>query len=63
MKIKNEISKRFIGLTELNHVSKVREDLVKEYMYVILIKTFQYWSTNKDSIEVEEVASTLKIFN
>ncbi len=60
MKIKNEIGKRFINLGELHHVSKVREDLVKEYLYVILIKTFQYWSANKDSIDVREVASTMR---
>lgn len=60
MKIKNEIAKRFINIGELPHVSKVREDLVKEYLYVILIKTFQYWSANKDSIDVREVASTIR---
>lgn len=60
MKIKNEIAKRFVNLGELPHVSKVREDLVKEYLYVILIKTFQYWSANKDSIDVREVAATIR---
>lgn len=60
MKIKNEIAKRFVNLGELHHVSKVREDLVKEYLYVILIKTFQYWSANKDSIDVREVAATIR---
>ena len=35
-------------------------NLVKEYLYVILIKTFQYWSANKDSIDVREVASTMR---
>ncbi|WP_241091768.1 hypothetical protein [Staphylococcus saprophyticus] len=33
---------------------------MKEYLYVILIKTFQYWSANKDSIDVREVASTMR---
>ncbi|MBI5973634.1 TetR/AcrR family transcriptional regulator [Staphylococcus caledonicus] len=60
MKIKNEIAKRFIDLGELTNVSKVREDLVKEYMYLILIKTFQYWSANKDNVDVEEVATTIR---
>ncbi|MBF7019922.1 TetR/AcrR family transcriptional regulator [Staphylococcus sp. 18_1_E_LY] len=60
MKIKNEIAKRFVNLGELHHVSKVREDLVKEYLYVILIKTFQYWSANKESIDVREVAATIR---
>lgn len=60
MKIKNEIAKRFVNLGALHHVSKVREDLVKEYLYVILIKTFQYWSANKDSIDVREVAATIR---
>lgn len=60
MKLRNEITKRFIDLGELNHVSKVRVDLVQEYIHVILIKTFQYWSANKDSVCIEEIASTLR---
>ncbi|EHJ07425.1 TetR/AcrR family transcriptional regulator [Staphylococcus simiae] len=60
MKIKNEISKRFMDLGKLSNISTVRQDLAKEYMHAILIKTFQYWSANKDSIDVKEVALTLR---
>lgn len=60
MKLKNEIAKRFIDLDKSMHLSKVRRDLVKEYMYVLLIKTFQYWSTHKDNLDIEEVAETLR---
>ncbi|MBM0867222.1 TetR/AcrR family transcriptional regulator [Staphylococcus auricularis] len=60
MKLKNEIAKRFFALEEMQHVSKVRGDLVREYVFVILIKTFQYWSNNKDHIDIDEVAATLR---
>lgn len=60
MKLKNEITKRFTDLEEINHISKVRADLMKEYMYAILIKTFQYWSANNKDSDLEEIASTLQ---
>ena len=33
---------------------------MREYVFVILIKTFQYWSNNKDHIDIDEVAATLR---
>ena len=60
MKLRNELSKRFSNVVNLKNISSTRADLLQEYMYVILIKTLQYWSANKDKVSVEEIASTLR---
>ena len=60
MKLKNEISRRFIDIEQHNHISQVRADLVKEYVYVIMIKTFQYWSAHKDDVDINEIAATIR---
>ncbi|MBO1207234.1 TetR/AcrR family transcriptional regulator [Mammaliicoccus sciuri] len=60
MKLKNEISRRFIDIEQHNHISQVRADLVKEYVYVIMIKTFQYWSAYKDDVDINEIAATIR---
>lgn len=60
MKLKKVLTQRFLDFDNLKYESKVRVDLTKEYMYAILIKTFQYWSTNKNEIDIDEIAKTLK---
>lgn len=58
MKLKNQISQRILILSNTFNISEVRSELVKEYLFAILIKTFQYWSANKDKVDIEEIAST-----
>lgn len=60
MKLRNELSKRFSNLVNLEHISSPRAELLQEYMYVFLIKTFQYWSANKDKVDIEEIALTVR---
>ena len=60
MKLKNEISRRFIDIEQRNHISQVRADLVKEYVFVIMIKTLQYWSAHKDEVDIDEIALTIR---
>ncbi|WP_153019765.1 hypothetical protein [Staphylococcus epidermidis] len=59
MKLRNELSKRFSNVVKLNNISSTRAEPLQEYLYVILIKTFQYWSANKDKVSGEESTSTL----
>lgn len=60
MKLRNELSKRFSNLVNLENISSTRAELVQEYMYVILIKTLQYWSANKNKVSIEEIALTVR---
>ncbi|WP_176719342.1 TetR/AcrR family transcriptional regulator C-terminal domain-containing protein, partial [Staphylococcus aureus] len=60
MKLKNEISRRFIDIEQRNHISQVRADIVKEYVFVIMIKTLQYWSAHKDEVDIDEIALTIR---
>lgn len=58
MKLKKQISQRVLFLSNAFNISEVRSELVKEYLFAILIKTFQYWSANKDKVDIEEIAKT-----
>lgn len=60
MKLRNELSKSFSHLVNLEHMSQTRAELIEEYIYIILIKTLQYWSENKDKVNIEEIALTVR---
>ncbi|PCF52737.1 TetR/AcrR family transcriptional regulator [Staphylococcus delphini] len=58
MKLKRELTKRFADFKGLKKESKVRNALIKEYMYAILIQSLQYWSKHPN--DIDEIAKTIR---